>query len=266
MTGATRLGAGTGALLRCGCVEWPAGAHQLGFATPQYALVWTASGAGVYRDASGKRWPLEPGDAFQRFPNAPHDVITAGASRWWYVAVPSTILAALQQMGIGTLASPVMPVGQDPRLPARFLALVRRLRACPEGDLPSCLASMLELIVELHRRAGAAKAADPHRGAIEAACRRIDESPSQRLAPQTLARAAGMGYHAFRKAFATRMGCGVAAWSLRRRLTCAQELLAERGLSVAEVARRVGYDDPLQFSAIFRRHYGVSPRRWRRGA
>jgi transcriptional regulator GlxA family with amidase domain len=43
------------------------------------------------------------------------------------------------------------------------------------------------------------------------------------------------------------------------RMERAAELLATRGLTVREVAYRVGYRQPAQFAKAFRRHHGVSP-------
>ena len=43
------------------------------------------------------------------------------------------------------------------------------------------------------------------------------------------------------------------------RMDRAAELLAGRGLTVREVAYRVGYRQPAQFAKAFRRHHGVSP-------
>jgi AraC family transcriptional regulator, regulatory protein of adaptative response / methylphosphotriester-DNA alkyltransferase methyltransferase len=45
----------------------------------------------------------------------------------------------------------------------------------------------------------------------------------------------------------------------RVRMEKAAELLAGRGLTVREVAYRVGYRQPAQFAKAFRRHHGVSP-------
>lgn len=50
-----------------------------------------------------------------------------------------------------------------------------------------------------------------------------------------------------------------------RRMTLAKNLLSEGVLSVIEVAERCGYGDPFYFSRIFRRHFGASPGRVRRG-
>jgi two-component system, response regulator YesN len=43
------------------------------------------------------------------------------------------------------------------------------------------------------------------------------------------------------------------------RMAHASELLATTGLPVKEIGRRVGYDDPSQFSKAFKRTYGLSP-------
>ena len=43
------------------------------------------------------------------------------------------------------------------------------------------------------------------------------------------------------------------------RMDRAAELLSARGLTIREVAFRVGYRQPAQFAKAFRRHHGVSP-------
>ena len=45
----------------------------------------------------------------------------------------------------------------------------------------------------------------------------------------------------------------------RVRMQKAAEMLATRGLTVREVAHRVGYRQPAQFAKAFRRHHGRSP-------
>ena len=49
----------------------------------------------------------------------------------------------------------------------------------------------------------------------------------------------------------------------RIRMERAADLLAARGLTVREVAYRVGYRQPAQFAKAFRRHHGVSPSDYR---
>ena len=49
----------------------------------------------------------------------------------------------------------------------------------------------------------------------------------------------------------------------RVRMDRAAGLLNDRGLTVREVARRVGYRQPAQFAKAFRRHLGVAPSDYR---
>ena len=47
------------------------------------------------------------------------------------------------------------------------------------------------------------------------------------------------------------------------RMEAAAELLTMRGLTVREVAQRVGYRQPAQFAKAFRRHHGLAPSAFR---
>ena len=47
------------------------------------------------------------------------------------------------------------------------------------------------------------------------------------------------------------------------RMERAAELLERRGLTVREVAHRVGYRQPAQFAKAFRRHRGLAPSAFR---
>jgi transcriptional regulator GlxA family with amidase domain len=47
------------------------------------------------------------------------------------------------------------------------------------------------------------------------------------------------------------------------RMERAAELLTVRGLTVREVAHRVGYRQPAQFAKAFRRHHGLAPSAFR---
>jgi AraC-like DNA-binding protein len=49
------------------------------------------------------------------------------------------------------------------------------------------------------------------------------------------------------------------------RMERAAELLRMRGLTVRDVAHRVGYRQPAQFAKAFRRHHGIAPSDFRAG-
>jgi transcriptional regulator GlxA family with amidase domain len=54
------------------------------------------------------------------------------------------------------------------------------------------------------------------------------------------------------------------AWVMAERMARARELLAGTTLTMAQIAERLGYDDPAFFGKQFRRHAGCPPAVWRR--
>jgi AraC-like DNA-binding protein len=50
------------------------------------------------------------------------------------------------------------------------------------------------------------------------------------------------------------------------RMAVAKDLLRHQGLSIAEVAERIGYSSASTFSTAFSRHAGLSPSRYMRGS
>lgn len=63
--------------------------------------------------------------------------------------------------------------------------------------------------------------------------------------------------------FKRHTGRSIPAYVEQRRMERAEDLLRMTDRSVSQVARAVGYDDPLYFSRRFRRRAGASPRAWR---
>ena len=52
---------------------------------------------------------------------------------------------------------------------------------------------------------------------------------------------------------------------IKKRMEVALALLSAGGMKIAEVSRRCGYSDQHYFSFCFKKYYGVSPARMRRG-
>jgi AraC-like DNA-binding protein len=53
---------------------------------------------------------------------------------------------------------------------------------------------------------------------------------------------------------------------MRLRMEKACQFLRNPGLSIGDTARSVGYDDPLLFSKVFRKHFGASPSAFRKSS
>ncbi|HEY0714994.1 MAG TPA: AraC family transcriptional regulator [Polyangia bacterium] len=74
-----------------------------------------------------------------------------------------------------------------------------------------------------------------------------------------LARAVGLNEFKLKAGFRTLFDNSVFGYLRVQRMERARRLLAQRDLSVTEVAARVGYENPSKFAAAFRKHFGVSP-------
>lgn len=81
---------------------------------------------------------------------------------------------------------------------------------------------------------------------------------------ETLASEAAMSRSRFAERFHELVGCGPLTYLSEWRLQRAKDLLADRRVSVQEVAGRIGYQSPAAFTRAFANMYGQSPTEFRR--
>ncbi|HEY6158829.1 MAG TPA: AraC family transcriptional regulator [Gemmatimonadales bacterium] len=112
-----------------------------------------------------------------------------------------------------------------------------------------------------HERGVLAALADPRLGA---ALEAIHTEPRARWTLETLSRRAAMGRSAFVERFGTVVGESPLRYLTRWRTQVAKRLLADSGLSLDQIAGRVGYESAAAFSRVFKRTAGVSPGEYRR--
>ena len=82
---------------------------------------------------------------------------------------------------------------------------------------------------------------------------------TQRHTIEQLAAEAGLSPTALKTCFKGVYGSSIYAYLRQYRLQTAQKLLTETDASVAEIARRVGYENPNKFSSAFRDAFGQTP-------
>ncbi|WP_371625187.1 AraC family transcriptional regulator [Streptomyces sp. NBC_01116] len=98
------------------------------------------------------------------------------------------------------------------------------------------------------------------------ALRAMHEDPAHPWTTAELALRAGVSRTTLAKRFTELVGEGPVAYLTAWRMTLAADLLTRPELTVAAVARRVGYADAFGFSAAFKRLRGESPTAFRRAA
>ncbi|EME97689.1 AraC family transcriptional regulator [Streptomyces mobaraensis NBRC 13819 = DSM 40847] len=91
------------------------------------------------------------------------------------------------------------------------------------------------------------------------ALRAMHDAPERAWTLPSLAAVAGVSRSTFAKRFQALLGEPPLTYLTEWRMALAADLLTEPGMTVAAVARRVGYADPFGFSAAFKRVRGISP-------
>ena len=94
--------------------------------------------------------------------------------------------------------------------------------------------------------------------------RYMEEHLDESLTIPALSRRACLSATAFKAGFRRLYGMPVHAYLRQRRMERAAELLRGSSLSVLGVAQSVGYGSASQFTAAFRRQYGVTPAQYRK--
>jgi AraC-like DNA-binding protein len=91
-----------------------------------------------------------------------------------------------------------------------------------------------------------------------------ETSPGEAWSLRLVARRANLSESHFRHRFRQLRGQPAGAWLRERRMVEARRLLATTGLTLKEIAARVGYGDVVSFNRAFARRNGMPPGRFRR--
>ena len=94
----------------------------------------------------------------------------------------------------------------------------------------------------------------------------IHRHPEESLPMAEYARRANMSVSNFIRRFKAHTGLPPQRYIMRFRMSHARELLTSSQLPVTEIARIVGYDNPLYFSRMFKKETGMSPREYRQSS
>jgi AraC-like DNA-binding protein len=251
-------------LLSCGIMaKRQAGRDRTGGRPDHYSAVWCLRGTGSFRDQRGAITVLVPGSLFHRFTDRDHANDLDPQGRWveGYLAFGAPLERALVAMRVLDPSRPVQLPGLDLAHLRELLAIRDRLVEAPDRELPELLARIVALLVALVGRERRA-AVEPHAALIDEACRRL--AAEGRVDLPRLAAADGLSYERFRKLFRERIGLSPDAYRIHRRIERARALLESTDQPVQAIADQLGYANPFQFSAQFKRLVGMSPASYRK--
>ncbi len=228
---------------------------------PAYILHYVTDGYGVF---NGKR--IGAGEGFLVIPDVPHHMAADAEEPWrfkWIAFCGSEATWQMKNIGLDetnqyfsfSFASELERFFDD--------VLYREHSAC---DLNTYMQGVFYMILSYHKKQYLQDRQGSGAGASYAreAMRYIDEHFRRDLRIDEVAEA----LHISRKYLCTVLeqyiGMSTKEYLLTRRLKEASELLLSTELSIAEIAKKVGYEDYTQLSRLFRQKKGVSPQQYRR--
>lgn len=236
----------------CGWEDCDPG-HSYGPAVRDYLLLhYVRAGQGVFH-VDGQSHPVGKG---QMFVIQPHQVTRYQADSrepWRYSWIGFTTGLTLPDC----LSQPVVEAAHCDHI---FRSLLHDQGREGGGELYVC-AKIYELLALLTVGEEREKSqANPY---VSRALNYLHSSYMEDITVEGLARRLGLDRSYFCRIFRAAVGQPPTAYLVALRLERAAELLAQRGYSPAEAAAACGYSDPVNFSRIFKRQFGVPPSRYR---
>ena len=263
-------------------MEQCAPAHAFGPAVRDYYLIhFIFAGRGRFQ-GDGRTWNLSAGQGFLICPDQVAFYQADHQDPWHYawIGFQGTRAAAyLHQAGLsprspilGSPAQGISPVRTGdadlPMTPAGCFQLIAQalaLRGGRELRLLALLHLLLSLLIEQNPEPPLAENQVGRREwYVRQARDFLEMNYAQKITVSGLARHLGLDRSYFGLLFRRSAGQPPQRYLLHLRLAKACRLMTRSSLSIAAVARSVGYDDPLLFSRMFRQVIGCSPSQYRK--
>jgi AraC-like DNA-binding protein/mannose-6-phosphate isomerase-like protein (cupin superfamily) len=234
----------------------------------EHILMLCVEGEGVY-DVGGREGHLRPGEALLIPRGMPHAYGASDVAPWsihWVHFLGDDADYYVRLLPDGSCRLPVA-AGTMERMADVYRCACASLDRGLSGAVMCYLSHALRHLLGLlffENRSYDVAARGPSRhdvaGWIDAMIVRIGEP----LSLTVMARHAGLSVPQFSAVFRRHAGMTPVNYFIHLKIQRACALLDADRLSIAEVGRAVGYEDPYYFSRTFRRVMGVSPRSFRK--
>lgn len=235
--------------------------HSYGPAVRDYFLVHCVlSGKGTF-EANGKTYNLEENDCFFIRPNEVTFYKADSSDPWTYLWLAfNGENAALFVKRVGLDKTPVFKNIKVSELFKKLFGMLKDEKfSGPENEflMSSCLYSFFA--------AFPIKIAEKTQSEIYVKKVRsyVDNMVSTHISIEKLAAFCKLDRHYLCRIFKKQMGLSLQQYVIERKMQHAEVLLLHTALNVGSVARSVGYSDTYNFSKMFKKYFGVSPKNFR---
>ena len=137
----------------------------------------------------------------------------------------------------------IRPIWQKIKV-VELLLVLSQMEISREKHLTEYRAEQVEIIRQIHDR--------------------LTDNLEQRFSIESLSRQYLMNPTTLKNMFKAVYGTSIAAHIREHRMAYAARLLRSSELSIGDIAQKVGYDSQSRFSSVFKEHYHMLPREYRR--
>ncbi len=213
---------------------------------------------------------ITPGTIHVTGPSNPVCCLFRGPYDVLHLHVPNTLIAECARDMTGRTI-PVLGLNEVPRRDLTVDALSRALLDADRvgGSCGQLYADCIGIAIIARLLASANRISERPKGSALARWRlkrAIDYFEAEIGKPVSLAAvasSAGLSRMHFAAQFRAATGLKPHEYLLRRRIERAQEMLAETGMSLVDIALSVGFQTQSHFTSVFKRYVGQPPRAWR---
>jgi AraC-like DNA-binding protein len=237
--------------------------HYFGPAVRDHFLIhYILNGTGSFQ-VDGKVYTLHENQGFLICPGVVTFYQADNENPWTYAWVGFSGIKAEQYLKDANLSrsNPIFTYDEGDFIKQCFEKMLKasQLKLASEIRLQGLLCIFLSELIEK----AASKNIDINNQKklyVKKAVQFVEANYSRDFSIKQLADYLGLNRSYFSTLFKDILNTSPQEFLIRFRMEKASSLLAHSSLSISEVSRSVGYDDPLAFSKIFKKIYGCSPK------
>ena len=242
--------------------------HSWGPAIKEHFKIhYIHKGKGVFR-LGNETYHLEEGQGFLICPNVISYYKADDKEPWHYswCAFDGINAEAYLKRANLTIKNPILEYDKDDKVSECFEEMIQCVKAEKSSDLrlQSLLYLFLATIIDEAVLDESYEDAKINKNVyINKAIDFIQVNYSRKIRVSELAKFIGLDRKYISKLFKDIVGVTIQEYLISFRMNKAKEMMKDRRLSIGDISRSVGYDNPLIFSKTFKKINGLSPSKYR---
>ena len=250
-------------LYHCGFERCPSD-HSYGPAVRDHYLIhYVTDGKGEF-ESNGKIYHLGKGDLFLIEPGqtTTYRALPEDPYRYYWVGFHGTDAAKLVHMSGLSKQEPIVHYDKDDRLLVHLQYILASSDDPIAGEYITLGHLYLFLSCLIKEASYGRKKTMTYGSTLDRAVRYVHGNYSRDISVKDIADFVKTDRSHLFRIFKKELGVSPQEYLIDFRLTKSRELLGYYDLNISQVAYSVGYDDPAQFSRLFKKKYTVSPSRY----